>query len=176
MKKIHLGCGGKIIEGWDNYDIEVDISKRLPFEDNSASRIFAEHVIEHVTHKQAWNFLEECRRVLVVGGVVRIALPDVQRMWDRMTDEYRAAVQKDVGGDGSAKAAIRAAIFDHGHQGAWTGSLLRTIMEAIGFKAKSVAMGQSTFFDLVGVEQHGKTVGESVSRVETSVVEGVKLA
>lgn len=175
MKKLHFGCGGRNLEGWENYDIEVDIRKRLPFSDGCASRIFAEHVLEHVTHREAWSFLEECFRVLAPGGVARIAIPDVDRMWVQMTPEYQAAVKRDVGGDGSAKAAIRAAIFEHGHQAAWTGDLLGTFMEAIGFSIFFEQIGHSKFSDLDGIEQHGKAVGEAISRVETSVVEGVKI-
>ena len=174
MKKLHFGCGGRNLEGWENYDIEVDIRKPLPFPDGCASRIFAEHVLEHVTHREAWGFLEECRRVLAPEGVVRIAIPDLYRMFFGMTEAYQQAVRKDVGGDGSEKAAIRAAIFEHGHQAAWTGDLLVVFMEAIGFDASGVEIGVSSHSDLSGIEQHGKAVGEEISRVETSVVEGVK--
>jgi len=176
MKKLHFGCGGMNLGGWENHDAEVDIRKPLPFPNGSASRIFAEHVLEHVTHQEAWRFLEECFRVLAPNGVVRIAIPDVERMFSNMTMDYQQAVQKDVGGDGSFKAAIKAAVFEHGHQAAWTQEMLFTFMESIGFEAFDRDAGFSKFPDLVGVEQHGKTVGEHIARVETSVVEGVKPA
>ena len=176
MRKFHFGCGGLNLDGWENFDIDVDISKPLPFPDGCASRIFAEHVLEHVTHREAWNFLQECFRLLAPSGVIRIAIPDLERMWTQMTPEYQAAVKKDVGGDGSAKEAIRAAIFEHGHQAAWTGDLLFTFMEAIGFCPFFEQVGKSKFPDLSGIEQHGKSVGYGVALVETSVVEGLKEA
>lgn len=174
MNKLHFGCGGRNIAGWKNFDIDVDIRKPLPFPDGSASHIFAEHVIEHVTHQEAWRFLEECYRVLGAGGVVRIALPDIAKLSRKMTDEYRLAVKKGGYGDGSVRAALKAAVFCHGHQAAWTRELLATFLEAVGFKARDAYMGKSHDPQLVGIEQHGKAVGESVAEVETSIVEGLK--
>lgn len=174
LNKLHLGCGGKVIEGWKNYDIELDIRNPLPFADSTASHILAEHVLEHVSHQQAWLFLEECKRVLAAGGVVRIAIPDLVKIWKDQTEEYRQAVKTGGHGDGSIKSVVRAAVFNHGHQAAWTQELLITMMEAIGFKTEFRAVGQSKHKELVNIEQHGKTVGENVNKVETSIVEGVK--
>lgn len=176
LRKLQFGSGGRNLEGWENYDAEVDISKPLPFPDNCASRIFAEHVIEHVTHQEAWNFLEECKRVLAPGGVVRIAIPDVERISCFVNDEYMQVVQRTVGGDGSARAAIKAAVFEHGHKAAWTKQLLWVFMHTIGFDVIEECPGRSQHRDLVNVEQHWKTVGKKVSDTETSVVEGVKPA
>jgi SAM-dependent methyltransferase len=173
-EKIHLGCGGRVIPGWKNHDMEVDIRRPLPYPSNSASHILAEHVIEHVTPQQAWKFLEECYRVLKPGGVARICFPDLCRMSENMTDEYRAAVKAGGHSDGSKSGAIRAAVFSHGHQGAWTLSLMATIMRAVGLTVRSAEPRKSEDIALVDVDQHWKTVGESVNAVETSVVEGVK--
>lgn len=56
MRKIQFGCGGNKLDGWENYDRDVNISKPLPFEDNSIRFIFAEHVLEHV-HAHDLNML-----------------------------------------------------------------------------------------------------------------------
>lgn len=171
LKKLNFGCGGFKLPGWDNYDLEVDISKPLPFPDGSASHIFAEHVVEHISHQQAWLFFEECRRVLASNGVLRIAIPDVARMERSMTDEYRKAVSE--GGHGNNP--IRAAIFNHGHMAAWTQELLQTILNAVGFKTNTALPGLSRHPELIGIEQHWRTVGKNVNKVETSIAEGVKL-
>jgi hypothetical protein len=107
--------------------------------------------------------------------VARIAIPDVSRMFFNMTPEYQEAVRKDVGGDGSFKTAIRAAVFEHGHQAAWTQEMLEVFMGAVGFETSGWSIMESLHEDLRGIEQHGKAVGEKVSRVETSVVEGIKI-
>lgn len=74
---VNFGCGGNIIPGWDNHDIDVDITKPLPYADGTVDKILAEHVMEHVQCSQALNFLCECRRILKLGGVVRICCPIV---------------------------------------------------------------------------------------------------
>lgn len=172
--KLNFGCGGNRLEGWINMDAEVPIEKPLPFPDSSADFILAEHVVEHVTPQQAWNFFEECRRVLKVGGVLRVCVPDVEKIWLSRNAAYGEAVKAGGHGDGSNKGNVRAAIFDHGHQGAWTQSLLGIIMEAVGFFVEYECYGQSHHDSLHGIDGHGTAVGREVAQVETSVVEGTK--
>ena len=173
--KLHLGCGGHKIEGWENHDIDVDIRKPLPYADGSAEFILCEHCVEHITHQEAWKFFEECYRVLILGGVVRIAVPDLKRLNWLMTKEYRAAVRAGGHGDGSHRSALRAVVFEHGHQAVWCSELLFTFLEAVGFKAREADYCMSRHAELQGVEQHWKTVGVQVAQAETSIVEGTKL-
>jgi predicted SAM-dependent methyltransferase len=175
MRKIQFGCGSNLLDGWDNRDSDCDIRKPLPYRDGCADFIFAEHVIEHLTPQQAWNFLEECHRILVHGGVVRIAVPDAQRILLHSKPDYWAAVKKDGYGDGSPKDAVKAVVFAHGHQSVWTSNLLRTFLKAIGFKAELCSFGVSLHRELDNIEGHGKVVGDAIARQETSVVEGVRL-
>jgi predicted SAM-dependent methyltransferase len=173
--KIQFCCGGNRLPGWDNRDMDTDITKPLPFKDGAASHVLVEHGIEHISHAEAWNFLQECHRILKPRGIVRIAIPDITRMWSEMTREYQNAVQRGGHGDGTAKSCIKAAIFEHGHKGAWNRELLATMMQAVGFQTNFENIGESTDSELRGVEQHGKTVGDGVARVETSICEGVKV-
>jgi len=108
--------------------------------------------------------------VLASNGILRIAIPDVARMTRSMTDEYRNAVRNGGHGDNP----IRAAVFSHGHMAAWTQELLETILSAVGFKTNAVLPGLSQHPELTGIEQHWRTVGKSVNRVETSIAEGMK--
>src|SRR6266496_1018521 len=94
MLKINLGCGTNIIEGWDNHDAGVDITARLPWRGGVADCVFAEHVVEHVTYNQAVHFFMECYRVLRTGGVCRIAVPSVERIWREATPEYCTFTRK----------------------------------------------------------------------------------
>jgi predicted SAM-dependent methyltransferase len=84
MDKLHLGCGTMAIPGWINIDIDspvadvvLDLTRGLPFPDNSISCIFAEHVIEHFDYGQTQALLAECRRVLAPDGVIRLSTPDL---------------------------------------------------------------------------------------------------
>lgn len=172
--RIQFCSGGNVIPGWINHDIDCDIRKRLPYEDQSTEFIFCEHGLEHVTQREAWLFLEECHRILVPGGVARIAIPDLTRMSIYMNAAYAAAVQRDVGGDGTFKSALRACMFEHGHLGLWNTALLRTVMSTIGFTVVEVFGGYSPHLPLRDIESHGKVVGEDIAGIETSILEAAK--
>lgn len=88
MKNIYLnlGCGTVKLNGFCNIDIVEaadlvhDINQGLPFDDDSVSGIYSEHFIEHLTQPQIIRLLRECRRVLRVGGRLRIATPDLDEL------------------------------------------------------------------------------------------------
>lgn len=173
--KLHVGCGDNKLAGWENRDKELDIRRPLPFASESVSHILCEHCLEHISHREVWNFLEECRRVLIPKGVMRIAIPDFTKLQREMTEEYQNAVKAGGHGDGSAKAALRAVVFEHGHQSVWNAALLNSTLQAVGFDTAKPEYGKSSHPDLVGVEGHWKVVGRSVAETETSIVEGIKI-
>lgn len=55
----------------------VDIRKGLPLADESVTFIYCSHVLEHLERWEARRVLSEARRVLLPGGVIRIAVPDL---------------------------------------------------------------------------------------------------
>lgn len=74
---LNLGCGEVYLSGWINIDnrnddvkldLRHDLSRGLPFDDNSVDFIFNEHFLEHLTPEQGVTLLKECYRVLKVGG------------------------------------------------------------------------------------------------------------
>ncbi len=58
----------------------ADATKRIPLPDSSAQVIYTSHMIEHLGLIGARTFLREAYRVLAVGGVIRIAVPDLKRL------------------------------------------------------------------------------------------------
>lgn len=175
MKKVQFGCGENRLAGWENHDADVDITKPLPFADNSVDFCFAEQVLEHVTVHQAWNFLVECRRILKPGGVLRLSVPDIVQFWQDMTPEYCAMEKRSGFSDGSEGDTLKSMIFGHGHQMAWCSELLCTVCNAVGFRpAQAVDIGYSDHPELLGVEGHGKIIGEENNRVVSIAVEATK--
>ena len=88
--KLHLGCGTVYKDGWINIDnnsdnniqkldINWDLRKPLPFPDNSVDFIYNEHFLEHLTVEEGQKSLKDFYRVLKIGGVMRIAMPDLER-------------------------------------------------------------------------------------------------
>lgn len=81
--KLNVGCGKVKYPGWVNIDIEpvadlvIDVRKGLPFNDDNIDFIYSEHVLEHFTFEEGEKVLREFYRCLKVGGVLRIAIPDL---------------------------------------------------------------------------------------------------
>lgn len=63
------------IDAEPNY-IEHDLTKGIPFEDNSCDGIFLSHFLEHLDVQQAVALVKECKRVLITGGVMVVSVPD----------------------------------------------------------------------------------------------------
>jgi len=84
--KLHIGCGKKYISGYkhldvidfDHIDFVCDTRKLTMIEDESVSEIYACHILEHVERDQVLDVLHEWNRVLKVGGVLRVAVPDFE--------------------------------------------------------------------------------------------------
>lgn len=58
----------------------ADATRHLPFADNSADVIYSSHMLEHLTPAGGRRFLAEAHRVLAPGGILRIAVPDLERL------------------------------------------------------------------------------------------------
>ncbi len=56
-----------------------DLSKGIPFENDSVDAVYHSHFLEHLERAAAKDLLIEIRRVLKPGGVVRIVVPDFER-------------------------------------------------------------------------------------------------
>lgn len=175
MKKINFGCGLNRLEGWENYDWEIDISKPLPFETESVDYVFAEHVVEHITHQQAYTFLEECARVLRFGGKGRIAIPGVEMIYHNWVPQHGELVMRHGFGKGTREDSVKQIVFLHGHQGCWTREMMRIFLQCIGFSnIQDQTIGNSTDPNLRNLEGHGKIIGEDMNRIETIILEFTK--
>ena len=80
-KKLNLGCGVDIKEGWVNLDSaalpKVDVVHNienlpLPFADNEFDRILAQDVLEHVEYIPV---LKDLHRILKPGGSLTVRVP-----------------------------------------------------------------------------------------------------
>ena len=71
------------IEGKKNtYAMGYDLRKGIPAGDNSLEIIYHCHFLEHLSNEEGYFLLSECFRCLTPGGVMRLAVPDME-LWCR---------------------------------------------------------------------------------------------
>lgn len=175
MRKLNLGCGGNILAGWENHDMDWDIEKRIPCDDNSIDFIFAEHVVEHTDSPTALRFFDECHRILKSGGVARIAVPSVSQISLRADRAYLDWLGKSGFGEPTMRSALRNIVLNHGHKSCWSHEILGALLQAAGFEDQTIChVGWSPYPELCGVEGHGKVIGNHNNEIETIIMEGVK--
>ncbi len=177
-RRLHLGCGPHALESpWENFDREVDITKPLPFDDDSAEYIFAEHVIEHVPFPSAMRFLRECYRVLHGGGVLRVSFPDVGNFNDANTPLYQEFMRSISRRAESVGDVARFILEGSGHQAAWTATTGQAALFAVGFPPFDVFVrhyGRSPHVVLDGIDGHHLTSSLTAATIETTVLEATK--
>ncbi len=89
---LHLGSGHHNLKlpGFLNIDgnwfrkpdVWLDVTRGLPFPDNSVSAIFSNHFFEHLREEELSTLFKESLRILRPGGVMRIVTPDLRKSID----------------------------------------------------------------------------------------------
>jgi SAM-dependent methyltransferase len=103
MQKLNLGCGLRFHPEWVNIDIisasphvqAHDLRKGIPFADATFDVVYHSHMLEHLPHRSALPFLQECHRVLKPGGIIRLATPDLEQI----ARTYLQALEGAMAGD-----------------------------------------------------------------------------
>ena len=83
--RLKWGCGASGEPGWINADIKdgpgiqisCDIRDGLPLDEGSMDYVVSIHALPEVPYPDLVPTLQELRRVLKPGGVLRLALPDL---------------------------------------------------------------------------------------------------
>jgi predicted SAM-dependent methyltransferase len=86
--KLHLGCGRRYIPGFVHVDLcdfpHIDyrhgVSSLPMFGDESVEFIYASHVLSYFDREEVKAVLAEWRRVLKIGGILRLAVPDFEAL------------------------------------------------------------------------------------------------
>jgi predicted SAM-dependent methyltransferase len=110
MKKmLNIGCGHRYHTDWVNIDVDpatpevmkADIIKGLPFSENTFDVVYHSNVLEHLPSDLGQNMIAECFRVLKPGGILRISVPDLEKI----CREYLSNMEKASKGDNAAAHA-----------------------------------------------------------------------
>jgi SAM-dependent methyltransferase len=61
----------------------ADATRRIPLAAGSVEVIYSSHMLEHLHPERAQTFLREALRVLAPHGIIRLAVPDLERLVNR---------------------------------------------------------------------------------------------
>jgi len=103
-RMINLGCGSRFHPDWVNADIapcdpsvmRCDLSRRLPFPNADFDVVYHSNVLEHIRRDDALAFMRECFRVLKPGGILRVAVPDLERICRLYLEKLQQATAGDT--------------------------------------------------------------------------------
>jgi hypothetical protein len=93
--KLNIGCGKRRIEGFvhvdayagENVDLVCDIrSLSKHFAPGSIAEIYASHVLEHFGRNEVLGLMTEWARMLRPGGIMRIAVPDLEAVFEHYAE------------------------------------------------------------------------------------------
>lgn len=107
MKLVNIGCGSTWHPDWINLDLIArdpgvrrhDLREGLPFGEGTVDACYSSHVLEHLEREEADFFIGEQRRVLKSGGVIRVAVPDLEQI----CRNYLAYLERSAEGEEDAR-------------------------------------------------------------------------
>lgn len=149
---VNLGGGSNTLEGCLTLDVDpradcyADLTKPLPFDDDSIDAIFCEEAIEHISKSDGMNLLAECMRVMRPGAVMRITTPDLDYLASSLDDER--------GND-----AINQMFYEHGHRYLYSRSALKRACVSAGFDAVRLSVNQDPGSQLGYLDTHAERYG-----------------
>ncbi len=191
-RKLHIGCGENLIDGWLNSDffphsgkvLHLDATKRFPFSEQTFNYIFCEHMIEHVSYSNGRAMLSECYRVLKNNGKIRISTPNLQFLIDLYSDN-KSELQKEYikwATDSSIKDApyyddtfvINNFVRDWGHLFIYDEKTLRASFEKAGFKKIIRCELNESKDELLQNLENEKRQPKTFLKLESVTLEGTK--
>lgn len=162
--KLHLGCGRNRFQGWMNIDIDrsvepdlqLDLRWGLPVRAVSVRFIYNEHLLEHLSFEAGFALLRDCRAALRPGGVLRIAMPDLEALARAYLGDWRdQAWLRDPAYEwiDSAAAMLNHAFRGWGHQYLYDREEVCQRLKQAGFADVSDCdWGESRYPELRGLE------------------------
>jgi predicted SAM-dependent methyltransferase len=197
-KKLHIGCGANVLPGWFNTDFNdinenvafLDAGDKFPLAKESFDYVFSEHLFEHLDVSQQINMLKESWRILKPGGLMRIAMPSLEFLFDLYStptkpenrdyvnwyvknSPYLSLVNEKVADESYHYCYIINNFFKAwGHKMIHNFDSLKNLALQIGFcEIIETEVGISDYKSLQDIEKHGTIIPANFNRQETMVVE-----
>ena len=139
----------------------ADATKSIPLQTSSVDCMYTSHMVEHLSQKGARSFLKEVKRVLKVGGVVRIAVPDLRIAVDDYletndADAFMRGILVQAPEINTLKQKINLFISGYRHhQWMYDGTSLSRLLIEMGFSSAEVCKdGKTNIIDADGLNLH----------------------
>jgi predicted SAM-dependent methyltransferase len=149
VNNLCLGGGLNVFQDYLTLDIiegcqyHHDLTKKLPFDNESIENISLSHVLEYFERKLAASIMGDCFRVLKPGGVVRIAVPDFDIFIDAYVKKDRDFLEQKVKVNGRSvdrwpgaslsDRVMHLAYGCNGHKDFYSYESLKSILQDAGF-------------------------------------------
>lgn len=193
IRKLQLGCGTNILDGWLNIDlfgfdkriVILDVREKFPFKDNLFDYIFCEHLIEHLDYQEGLCMLNECIRVLKPKGKIRISTPCMDFLVELYNKDKSDLQQRYINfqasrwnlGDATDTFVINNFFYSWGHRFIYDYKTLKKALLVVGFvDVVRCEPGISEDVNLSNLEYHGKVLPDRFNAMESLVLEAVKPA
>ncbi len=144
--KLHVGCGTNKIPGWVNIDsvancnpdLVHDLAKPLPYGDQVADELKAEGVLEHFDKYMRYVVVGDWVRVLKVGGLIHLELPDFKKILFNRYFKFKFDDLMDtIFGENLWESKIYIGHFGN-HKWGYSPKSLTAFMRQLGFEPVSV--------------------------------------
>lgn len=145
--RLNLGCGRDYKKGYINVDVVTDfpvdviadLSKPLPFKSNYADEILASDILEHFTKEDGEIFLQECYRVLKVGGVLILRTHNIEQIIKQFYDD--SFVMRHFIYGNTEKTGVWGA-----HKYAYEEQELNSLLNYMGFTGITISHEETNFY------------------------------
>ncbi len=110
----------------------LDLTRPLPFADDSVEAVFSSHVLEHLFADEVERLIRELHRVLKPGGICRVVVPDLEKIV-ALYDPVRPAPFLDAIYEIGRRSDVKNA-----HHTGFTGASISALFLEAGFASTSV--------------------------------------
>lgn len=100
-RKLHLGCGARLIDGWLNVDVagsdyNLDIASALPFPSGRFEAVVSQHAIEHLDlEEELLPLFDELFRVMQRDAEIWLSCPDMAKVCRSYLEDFAQGMLED---------------------------------------------------------------------------------
>lgn len=193
MRKLNLGAGTNILDGWLNSDlfprnkrvIFLDVTHRFPFKNDMFDYISCEHMIEHISYTKGFAVLKECYRILRPGGVIRLATPEIYFLIGLFNKEKTTIQNRYINWHienfysntfiKNETLVANSFFYNFGHRFIYDFETIKNSLELAGFTdITRCEIRKSNHKLLENIELHGSMIPDEFNILETMIIEGKK--